>query len=495
MMTLSGARQGGLRAAEALALALSRRRLAAGIAPHVRGWHARPEPSGDDAEGTRRLREMLDAGRADVALGEAGDGVGVARPSTRIGPAILTDTFGRRHDYLRISLTERCNLRCVYCMPEEGVPLSPTSHMMTREEIARLAGLFVRAGVTKVRLTGGEPTIRRDLVDIVSDLAALRAPNSDGCGGRALRSVALTSNGVTLHRTLPALKAAGLTHVNLSLDTLLPHRFEAMTRRPAKAMRHVFKSLRLAMALGFSPVKLNAVVMRPHAHGDSGEGGSKGGGEGLAPAEGGNWDEVVRFAKLTRRLPLNVRFIEWMPFDGNVWHADVMEPWRETKGRIERALGPLVPWQADPALRGREAGGGGGGPSHPEDLRPPSKEEGGIDAGATKRAVSSEVAKDFCVPGWEGGVSFVTSMTEHFCGTCSRLRLTSDGKLKTCLFGSREDEADLLGPMRDGWSDEELAFLIQRAVWGKKAKHAGMFELGRRARNKGYGRAMVSIGG
>lgn len=169
--------------------------------------------------------------------------------SKRWRPAVLTDSFGRQHSYLRISLTERCNLRCLYCMPEDGVELTPASHLLSTEEVLRLARLFAAAGVNKVRLTGGEPTLRKDLVEIVRQLAAI-----DG-----IESIALTTNGITLARNLSALKDAGLTHLNISLDTLRPERFLALTRRQGHG--RVLEAIRLASELGFDPGKCVAVVV------------------------------------------------------------------------------------------------------------------------------------------------------------------------------------------------------------------------------------------
>lgn len=200
----------------------------------------------------------------------------------------LIDSFGRRHDYLRISLTEKCNLRCTYCMPEQGVPLLPNDSRLTAAEIERVASVFVRNGVRKIRLTGGEPTVRSDLVDIVERLGRLRQ----------LDSLGITSNGIALKRKLPALVDAGLTHLNLSLDTLDPFKYELMTRR--RGFDRVVEVLDLAQRLGGrgSPlrVKLNVVVIR-----------------------GVNDDEVADFVALTRDQNITVRFIEYMPFEGEFW--------------------------------------------------------------------------------------------------------------------------------------------------------------------------------
>lgn len=186
---------------------------------------------------------------------------------------VLTDTFGRRHTYLRVSLTERCNLRCLYCMPEDGVDLTPRSKLLSVSEIEKLVALFASEGVTKIRLTGGEPTLRRDLTDIIKRISSV-----DG-----IRDVCLTTNGITLQRKLEEYKHAGLTHLNISLDTLNAHRFQIMTRRGGH--ERVMAAIDHAIELGFDPVKVNVVVMR-----------------------GVNDDELLDFVELTRDKPINVRY-------------------------------------------------------------------------------------------------------------------------------------------------------------------------------------------
>ena len=369
----------------------------------------------------RRVREMVQAGfvfedkqEEDIPgpspayLGERER----ERLAKQIDGSVLSDTFMRQHTYLRISLTERCNLRCTYCMPEEGVELTPARHLMSTEELLRAARLFVQAGVKKIRLTGGEPTLRKDVVEIVRSLREMQG----------LEQVAMTSNGMILHRMLPQLTQAGLTHLNLSLDTLRPDRFEQMTRRPAKGLSRVLGVIDRALEQSMEKLKVNFVVMK-----------------------GVNEDEVLDFVELTKDKPLNVRFIEWMPFQGNVWSFDKMEPYKVTKKRIEDHFGVLQSTAWD----------------------------------------KNAVAKDFRVEGFKGEVSFVTSMTEHFCGSCNRLRLMADGNFKVCLFGS--EETNLLKPMRLGYTDEEIAHLVHAQVQRKKFKHDGMV-----VQNP---RPMVKIGG
>ncbi|KZW00578.1 molybdenum cofactor biosynthesis prote [Exidia glandulosa HHB12029] len=324
-------------------------------------------------------------------------------------PQVLIDTFNRKHDYLRISLTERCNLRCFYCMPEEGVELSPRAHILSDDEIIRLATLFVKNGVTKIRLTGGEPTVRSSLSSIIQRLGDLRP--------LGLKTVAMTSNGISLHRRLPDLAANGLTHLNLRqaspqtfLDTLDPLKFELMTRRPAAGQAHVLSSLDTALGLPLlQGVKLNAVVIR-----------------------GLNDDEVGAFVELTRTRAITVRFIEYMPFSGNKWNKNKMVPSAELLARIQ-TLYPTIEKNTDG---------------------------------------EHDTSRSWRVPGYKGAVGFISSMSDHFCGTCNRLRLTADGQIKVCLFDAKE--VSLRDMLRSGASDEQLLEVIRVALAGKKAKHAGM---------------------
>ncbi|KAM6182510.1 molybdenum cofactor biosynthesis protein 1 [Erethizon dorsatum] len=314
--------------------------------------------------------------------------------------AFLTDSFGRQHSYLRISLTEKCNLRCQYCMPEEGVLLTPKADLLTTEEILTLARLFVKEGVDKIRLTGGEPLIRRDVVDIVAQLYQLEG----------LKTIGVTTNGINLARLLPSLQKAGLSAINISLDTLVPAKFEFIVRR--KGFHKVMEGIHKAIELGYNPVKVNCVVMR-----------------------GLNEDELLNFVALTEGLPLDVRFIEYMPFDGNKWNFKKMVSYKEMVDTIQQQ------W--------------------PELEKLPEEK--------------SSTAKAFRIPGFQGQISFITSMSEHFCGTCNRLRITADGNLKVCLFGN--SEVSLRDHLRAGASEEELLTIIGAAVGRKKRQHSGMFNI------------------
>ncbi|KAI0718947.1 molybdenum cofactor biosynthesis prote [Cerioporus squamosus] len=316
----------------------------------------------------------------------------------------------RQHNYLRISLTERCNLRCFYCMPSEGIELSPPEHILSDDEVIRLATLFVKNGVTKIRLTGGEPTVRKGIVEIVGRLNALRQ--------YGLQSIGMTTNGIALHRKLPALIENGLTHLNISLDTLDPFKFEIMTRR----MGHdaVLRSLQTALQSSeLQSVKLNVVVVK-----------------------GLNDHEVSDFVELTRENRLSVRFIEFMPSQVK------MVPTSELLARIQTR--------------------------YPE-LRKGSDE-------------LNDTARSYIIPGHLGSFGFISSMSDHFCGSCNRLRLTADGQIKVCLFDAKE--ISLRDQIRSGVPDDVLLSTIGRAVRGKKEKHAGMENI-----DVVTNRPMILIGG
>ncbi|XP_061649808.1 molybdenum cofactor biosynthesis protein 1 isoform X3 [Phyllopteryx taeniolatus] len=310
--------------------------------------------------------------------------------------SFLTDNFGRRHNYLRISLTEKCNLRCQYCMPEEGVTLTPRGQLLSTTEVLTLARLFVKEGVEKIRLTGGEPLIRPDVLDIIAELKKLEG----------LKTIAVTTNGINLARFLPLLKDAGLDLINISLDSLVPAKFEFIVRR--KGFHKVMEGIDKAIEMGYNPVKVNCVVMR-----------------------GLNEDELLDFVGLTEKKPLEVRFIEYMPFDGNKWNFKKMVSYQEMSDHIRQQ------W---PDLETLQTG-------------------------------HSDTAKIFKVPGFKGQVGFITSMSDHFCGSCNRLRITADGNLKVCLFGN--SEVSLRDVLRSGASDEELLQIIGAAVGRKKKQHAG----------------------
>ena len=312
-------------------------------------------------------------------------------------PKILTDSFGRYHDYLRISLTERCNLRCRYCMPEEGVTLSPGTNILTAEEIVYLSKLFVSQGVRKIRLTGGEPLVRKELIQIVTEMSRIES----------LESIGLTTNGITLGRKLPALREAGLDTLNISLDTLVEAKFEFISRRRGHA--RVLENIYKALDMGFDRVKVNVVVMKNV-----------------------NDDELQDFVALTKEKNLEIRFIEFMPFDGNAWSRDKLVPYTAMLEQLRKCY-PSLTKVPDPA---------------------------------------NSTSKAYQVEGYKGQFGFITSMSEHFCHSCNRLRITADGNLKVCLFGA--NEVSLRDLIRRGASEEELMEVIGMAVKRKKRQHAGM---------------------
>mmetsp|Transcript_66687 Transcript_66687/g.152831 ORF Transcript_66687/g.152831 Transcript_66687/m.152831 type:complete len:454 (+) Transcript_66687:158-1519(+) len=342
----------------------------------------------------------------------------------KVGGGILDDSFGRHHDYLRISLTERCNLRCQYCMPEEGVDLSPEDSMLTTPEILRLTRLFVAAGVTKIRLTGGEPTVRKDITELVAAMGELKKIG--------VETIGMTTNGITLKRKLPALASGGMDAYNISLDTLVPEKFTFITRR--NGYQKVVDSIDEAIAAKergeIRSVKINCVVTR-----------------------GLNEEEVADFVQLSVDKNVDVRFIEYMPFDGNQWKDTKLVSYEEMLGAIKKRF---------PTFQ------------RVQDLDKPN-----------------DTSKAWVVPGAKGQVGFITSMTEHFCGTCNRLRLTADGSIKVCLFGS--DEVSLRDLMRAGASDAYLGQVISKAVRAKHFAHGG--KDGMHGIAESNNRPMIKIGG
>lgn len=324
----------------------------------------------------------------------------------------LVDTFGRKHTYLRISVTDRCNLRCSYCMPPEGLNWKSKSEILTYEEIIRIARVFADLGITKIRLTGGEPLVRKDLPVLVEHLSQLKG----------IETVAMTTNAVLLSQYAKALRAAGLTALNISLDTLQKARFTEITKRDD--YDNVIQGINAALEVGFSPLKLNVVVIK-----------------------GFNDDEIVDIVNWSKDKPINVRFIEYMPFKDNHWQPEGVYSYAEMREQIDKHF-TLVPLK--------------------------------MEHGA--------VAKDFAIKDHIGSVSFVTSMTESFCSSCNRLRLTADGSVKSCLFYL--PEVSLRDVLRRGITDEDLALMIQSAVFMKPEAHPPMEELATVAN-----RSMIEIGG
>ena len=329
---------------------------------------------------------------------------------------LLTDTFGRRHDYLRISLTERCNMRCFYCMPEEGIPLRPREEFMRQEELLSIAGTFVSMGVRKIRLTGGEPLIRRDAAEIIEGLSRLPI------------QLAITTNGVLVDRFIDVFQRARIRSVNVSLDSLDAEKMHRITRRDH--FKEVMSNIRLLMREGFD-VKVNLVLIR-----------------------GTNDDEIGDFVQWTAEEGVRVRFIEFMPFDGNRWD------W--SKGISLQEVLDTVGTRFGANNIERLTGG-------PHDT-----------------------AKHYRIKGHKGDFAVISTVTNPFCDSCNRLRLTADGRMKNCLFSGTE--TDLLSAYRQG---EDITDLIRDTVLHKKKARGGMDTLDEfsKPENHARNRTMQAIGG
>ncbi len=325
---------------------------------------------------------------------------------------MATDSFGRRIDYLRISLTDRCNLRCVYCMPAKGVTWKPHEEILTLEEVERFAAIAVQEGISKIRLTGGEPLVRKGVVGHVRRLKALTG----------LEAVALTTNGTLLARYASPLAEAGLARVNISIDSLDPEVFARITR--GGRLADVFAGLDAAFEAGMGPVKVNAVVVRSLSQ------------------------DLVDFARLALDRPVHVRFIEYMPVGGAA--LGECEPAAEGWTRADH-----VP--ADEILERLNSEGAAAGLGNLEAV---SREEAPGGWGP---------ARYYRYPGAAGTVGVITPLSHHFCGECNRLRLTADGRLRACLFS--DEEIDVRSVLREG-SDEDVSAVIRAALAAKPENHS-----------------------
>ncbi len=328
---------------------------------------------------------------------------------------MITDQFNRVHDYLRISLTERCNLRCFYCMPEEGILLRPRSEFMSAEEVVEMAKIFVSLGVKKIRLTGGEPLVRKDAKKIITELAGLPI------------ELAITTNGILVDDYLSTLKSSGIKSINVSLDSLKKEKFNSITRRDH--FDKVVSNIDLLLKENFH-VKINAVVIK-----------------------GVNADEICDFVAWTRDKNVHVRFIEFMPFMGNKWDWSKGVSFKEIIAKIEKRYG-------DDVLKLKDT--------------------------------ANDTSKNYSIRNFQGTFAVISSVTNPFCDTCNRMRLTADGKIKNCLFSGTE--TDLLSTMRNG---EDIVPLILESIWNKKMKRGGMEsfkDFSDPSRNQNN-RSMVSIGG
>ncbi len=307
----------------------------------------------------------------------------------------LRDGHGRTIADVRVSVTDRCNFRCQYCMPAEGLPWLERAEILTFEEIVRIVGLLAAMGVHDLRLTGGEPLVRRDFPTLVAMLA-----QTDG-----VLDLSVTTNGFLLERDAEALVRAGVDRFNVSLDSLQRDRFYELTRRDALAQ--VLRGLeRLASFPEAHPIKINAVAIRDFTE-----------------------EEVLPFAELARHTPYEVRFIEFMPLDADhAWTSDQVLTGDEIRAAID-AVHPLEPEPREP----------------------------------------SATARVYRFADGRGRIGFINPVSEPFCADCDRIRLTADGKLRTCLFSL--NETDLRGPLRDGADDRELERIVRDAVWRKELKH------------------------
>lgn len=329
---------------------------------------------------------------------------------------ILTDTFGREHTYLRISLTERCNLRCTYCMPEEGIILSPKAHIMTYDEIYTIAKSFVDKGVTKIRITGGEPLIRKDIPIILEKLASLPV------------ELVITTNGVIVDRFIDTFKTCGIKNINVSLDSLDKEKFNLITRR--NNFKRVYDNIQLLVNNGFN-VKVNTVLIK-----------------------GFNDNEIVDFVAFTKDLPICLRFIEFMPFDGNKWNIKKMVSYDEI-------MQYLSIFYSDKQIE-------------------------------RLQDAPNDTSKNYHIKGFKGTFAIISSVTNPFCDSCNRLRLTANGRLKNCLFSATE--SDLLTALRTGNSIEPI---IEKAVQAKFKVRGGMDTLQKLQQPNlhSQNRSMIAIGG
>lgn len=314
--------------------------------------------------------------------------------------ALLTDRYRRTHRYLRIAVTERCNLRCTYCMPADGIPLRPRADLLTFDEIVRFAALCVRCGVRKIRLTGGEPLVRRGLPELVARLRGLEG----------IETVGMTTNGMLLARYAEELRSAGLDAVNVSLDTLQEDRFLRITRR--RGLADVLRGIEAALECGIPRIKVNTVVIR-----------------------GVNDDEVMDFVDFVRLRPLQLRFIEYMPFASNAWSSDALLPSAELRARIAAHF-PLE---------------------------------------AAAEEDDHAVAQCYHVAGHRGSIGFISSMSDHFCHSCNRIRLTADGAFKSCLFS--DGEVDMRALLRGGATDGAVIDALRAGLDMKWEAHPAAREL------------------
>ena len=331
-------------------------------------------------------------------------------------PKHIVDNFGRVHDYLRISLTERCNLRCFYCMPEEGIELRDKSEFMTSEEVLFIAKKYVELGVKKIRLTGGEPLIKKNAKELILELGKLPV------------ELSITTNAILIDQFIDVFKTAGIKRVNVSLDSLKMDKINDISRR--NFGDRILDNINLLIDSGFT-VKVNAVVMK-----------------------GVNDDEIIDFIEWTKNKAIAVRFIEFMPFGGNKWSWDKKITQQQMLNKVNRFY----------------------------------KKENVI----TIAQQPNDTAVNFRIDGYRGSFGIISTLTNPFCKTCNRIRLTADGKIKNCLFSN--DEADLLKSLRNG---EDIVPLMLSSIHDKKKERAGITSFNNIESEEIFlkNRSMTTIGG
>ena len=326
----------------------------------------------------------------------------------------LIDTFGRKHDYLRISLTEKCNLRCTYCMPAEGIQLRDKSIFMQSDEVITIAKEFVALGIKKIRLTGGEPLVKKGIDFILSELGKLPV------------ELSLTTNAILIDKYIDDIQNAGITSINVSLDSLQADRFNAISRR--SYFERIMDNIQLLIDRNFE-VKVNVVLMR-----------------------GVNDDEIIDFIEWSRNEKVEIRFIEFMPFDGNNWNKEQTVSYSEI---LDAAI----------------------------------SQYGDIEIQKVQDS-PNDTTRHYKVADAKGTFGIISTVTNPFCDSCNRIRLTADGKIKNCLFSN--DEVDLLSAHRKG---EALSDLIQSSILAKKKGLGGMKDFSQQELDNYENRSMIAIGG
>jgi len=331
----------------------------------------------------------------------------------------LTDKFGRVHDYLRFSVTDKCNLNCVYCNPVSAAHKGlRKNEMLSVEESYRLIKILIREfGFKKIRFTGGEPLVRKEITGLLENLNVLKKENEF--------TLAVTTNGTLLFEKLSLLKKSGVTNLNISLDTLDKDKFIKITGKDK--FQEVMNSIDMALEFGFDKIKINCVVVK-----------------------GLNDDEILRFGAMAYLKNINIRFIEYMPFSSNAWNAGNFISVSRMKEIISREYNIRL-----------------------------------------LKSSSTEVAENYQILGSKGTLSFISSISDHFCDSCNRIRITSEGHLKLCLFSDKKSELDLKPFLRDNeYSDSDISDLIENSLSHKKINHPPIDELIKLKANN-----MMTIGG